>query len=228
MGNANRLIGVIVGCVVLIGVTCLYGQDWPQWRGLNRDGKVSGFVAPQTWPKELTQKWKVTVGMGDSTPALVGDKLYVFVRQGDDEVILCLNASDGSEEWRNKYAAEAIKGPSASVHPGPRCSPVVAEGKVATLGVNGILSCFDAASGKEIWRKDEYPNIVPQFYTGMSPIIVDGMCIAQLGGKKEGAIMAFDLNTGDLKWKWTDEGPQYASPVLMTADARKTDRHANR
>ena len=159
--------------------------------------------------------------MGDSTPALVGDKLYVFVRQGEDEVLLCLYASDGSEEWRYKYAAKAISGPSASVHPGPRSSPAVAQGKVVTIGVNGILSCVDAASGKDVWRKDEFPNVVPQFYTGSSPMIVDGMCIAQLGGKSEGAIMAFDLNTGDLKWKWAGEGPQYASPVIMTADGTK-------
>jgi outer membrane protein assembly factor BamB len=97
----------------------------------------------------------------------------------------------------------------------------VAQGKIVTIGVNGILSCVDAASSKDVWRKDEYPNVVPQFYTGSSPMIVDGMCIAQLGGKSEGAIMAFDLNTGDLKWKWTGEGPQYASPVLMTADGVK-------
>ena len=86
MKIANRSIGVIAGCVVLIGAVCVFAQDWPQWRGQNRDGKVSGFTAPAAWPKDLTQKWKVTVGMGDSTPALVGDKLYVFVRQGDDEV----------------------------------------------------------------------------------------------------------------------------------------------
>ncbi|MGD0383462.1 MAG: PQQ-binding-like beta-propeller repeat protein [Thermoguttaceae bacterium] len=221
MKNANLSIGVVVGCVVLIGAACVFAQDWPQWGGLNRDGKVTGFTAPETWPKELTQKWKTTVGLGDSTPALVGDKIYVFARQGDDEVILCLNAADRTELWKNKYAVEAIKGPSASVHSGPRSSPAVAEGKVVTIGVSGILSCVDAANGKDVWRKDEYPKIVPQFYTGSSPMIVDGMCIAQLGGKSEGAIMAFDLNTGDLKWKWAGEGPQYASPVLMTADGTK-------
>ena len=56
--------------------------DWPQWRGPNRDAKVTGFTAPETWPKELTKKWKVTVGDGVATPALVGDKLYVFTRAG--------------------------------------------------------------------------------------------------------------------------------------------------
>jgi outer membrane protein assembly factor BamB len=221
MKNANRLIGVIVGCVVLIGAACVYAQDWPQWRGPNRDGKATGFTAPAAWPKDLTQKWKQTVGLGDSTPALVGDKLYVFVRQGDDEVLLCLFASDGSEEWRYKYAAKAISGPSATEHLGPRSSPAVAQGKAVTIGVNGILSCVDAASGKKLWQKDEYPNVVPQFYTASSPMIADGMCIAQLGGKGEGAIMAFDLGSGDLKWKWAGEGPQYASPVIMTAGGVK-------
>src|SRR5262245_43265193 len=53
------------------------GADWPQWRGPNRDAKVSDFKAPKTWPKELKQQWKITVGEGVATPALVGDKLYV-------------------------------------------------------------------------------------------------------------------------------------------------------
>jgi outer membrane protein assembly factor BamB len=221
MGNANRLIAVIAGGMVLLGAAYVYGQDWPQWRGPNRDDKASSFTAPATWPKELAEKWKITVGQGDSSPALVGDRLYVFARQGDDEVTLCLNAADGQEIWRDKYPAKAPSGPSAAVHSGPRSSPAVAEGKVVTLGVNGVLSCLDAATGKELWRKDVYPNIVPQFYTAMSPMIADGLCIAQLGGKKEGAIMAFDLSSGEVKWKWDGEGPQYASPVLMTADGAK-------
>ena len=175
---------------------------------------------PQKWPGELTQKWKVTVGAGDATPALMGDRLFVFARQGEDEVTLCLNSGDGTEIWRNKYTAQALSGPAAR-HPGPRSSPTVAEGKVVTLGAGGILSCLDAATGKEVWRKDEFAKAVPQFYTAMSPIIVDGMCIAHLGGKDNGAIIAFDLATGSQKWTWGGDGPAYASPVLMTVDGKK-------
>ncbi len=220
MKNSNRTIGMITGCVVLISVSCVFAQDWPQWRGLKRDDKVSGFAAPATWPKELTQKWKITVGLGDATPALVGDKLYVFARQGDDEIIMCLSAADGKELWQNKYPTIPVTGGPAG-HSGPRSSPTVAEGKVVTLGVGGILSCLDAASGKQLWRKDEFPKVWPQFYTAMSPIIVDGLCIAQIGGKDNGAIMAFDLNSGELKWKLAGEGPEYASPVLMTVEGTK-------
>ena len=58
--------------------------DWPQWRGPNRDNKVAGFSTPRTWPKALAQKWKVTVGLGDASPAMVGNRIYVFTRQGDE------------------------------------------------------------------------------------------------------------------------------------------------
>ncbi len=220
MTSANRLIGVMVGCVILIGAAGALAQDWPQWRGPNRDGKVTGFTAPQTWPKALAEKWKTTVGSGDATPALVGDKLYIFSRQGDDEVTLCLNAADGKEVWRDKYAVEAIRGADARAHPGPRSSPAVADGKVVTLGVSGVVSCVDAATGKTLWRNDEY-KAVPQFHTAMSPIVVDGMAILHLGGQGEGAIVAFDLATGTQKWKWAGEAAMYASPVLATVEGTK-------
>jgi outer membrane protein assembly factor BamB len=217
MKNANKLITSVLVCMVLFGASYVFAQDWCQWRGMNRDGKVSGFTEPEEWPKELTQKWKATVGSGDATPALVGEKLYVFSRQDADEVTVCLNASDGKEIWQNKYAAQEVTG-AAGRHPGPRSSPTVAEGKVVTLGVGGVLSCLDAATGKEVWRNEEFSGSVPKFFTSMSPIIVDGMCIAHLGEQDNGAIIAFDLATGNEKWRWTGDGPAYASPVLMTVE----------
>lgn len=220
MRGANRSRVVMAGCVILIVAGGIFAQDWPQWRGPGRDGKVSGFTAPQKWPQELTQKWKITVGTGCATPALVGDKLYVFARQGDDEVTLCLDAGTGKEIWRDQYAAQAVTG-APGRHPGPRSSPAVAEGKVVTLGVGGVLSCLDAGTGKLVWRKDPFPKIVPQFFTASSPIIVDGTAVAQLGGQGNGAILAYDLAGGDEKWRWSDEGPAYASPALLTVDGTK-------
>ena len=220
MKNTNQSRVVMVGCVILLIASCVVAQDWPQWRGPNRDGKVSGFTAPREWPKEFTQKWKVTVGAGDATPALVGNKLYVFTRQGEDEVILCLNARSGKELWNSKYAAQAVTGAPAR-HPGPRSSPAVSDGKVVTIGVGGVLSCLDAATGKVVWRKDPFPKVVPRFFTAMSPIIVDGMVIAHLGGQTNGAIIAYNLATGNEKWRWSDEGPEYASPALLTVDGTK-------
>ena len=214
------MISVVAGALILISATGILAQDWPQWRGANRDGKVTGFATPENWQIELTQKWQVTVGAGDATPALVGDKLYVFTRQGENEVVLCLNADDGKELWRDQYTAQAVTG-AAARHPGPRSSPSVTDGKVVTLGVGGILSCLDAATGKVVWRQDPFPGVVPKFFTAMSPMIVDGMCIAHLGGAGNGAIIAYDLNSGNEKWRWAGEGPEYASPVLLTVDNTK-------
>jgi outer membrane protein assembly factor BamB len=190
--------------------------DWPQWRGANGDAKVGDFKAPETWPKQLTQKWTASVGAGDATPALVGNHLYVFTRQGPAEVTQCLDADSGKQIWQDKFEPGVSVTGAAGQHAGPRSSPAVADGKVVTLGVSGVVSCFDAEDGKLLWRKDPYKSW-PQFYVATSPIIINGLCIAQLGGKGGGAMMAFDLATGDDKWKADTDGPAYATPVAMTA-----------
>ena len=220
MKSANRNLSVISIGALAASVTAALAQDWPQWRGPNRDAKAAGFTAPKTWPKELTQKWKVTVGEGVATPSLVGDRLYVFARQGGSEILRCLEAGTGKELWQEKYDALGASGP-ASGFSGPRCSPTVAAGKVVTLGVRGVLSCLDAGSGKLLWRKDDFPGALPRFFTSSSPIVADGLCVAQLGGDGKGGIVAYDLSTGEEKWKWTGDSPAYASPALMTVGGTK-------
>jgi outer membrane protein assembly factor BamB len=220
MQNANPQMMVVSSCVLLLSASFVVAQDWPQWRGPNRDGKAAGFTAPKTWPKELSQQWKTTVGDGVATPALVGDKLYVFARQEGGEVTRCLNAADGKEIWKDKYDALGATGPAQSFS-GPRSSPTVADGKVVTLGVRGVLSCLNAADGKVLWRKDDFQGAVPRFFVSSSPVVADGLCVAQLGGQEKSGIVAYDLTTGAEKWKWSGDSPAYASPVLMTAGGAK-------
>ena len=199
--------------LVLTTPNRLDAQDWPQWRGPNRDGKAAGFNVPTTWPQELIQKWKVTVGDGVATPALVGDRLYVFTREDGNEILRCLNAETGQEVWQDKYPSLGAEGPARS-YSGPRCSPAVANGRVVTVGVRGMVSCLDAATGNLLWRKDEFKSW-PRFFTSASPMIIGDLCIAQLGGGENGAVVAYDLETGSEKWKWSGGSPTYSSPVLM-------------
>src|SRR6516164_2837860 len=100
MKTATRVLSVSVACWVLWDAGGAVAQDWPQWRGPNRDGKAPGFNAPAAWPKELARKWSVTVGDGVASPALVGDKLYVFSRQEGNEITRCLDAATGEEKWQ--------------------------------------------------------------------------------------------------------------------------------
>jgi outer membrane protein assembly factor BamB len=219
MKKAIYLMSVIV-TLIIIGTTDSFSQDWPQWRGIARDSKVTGFKAPSAWPAELKQEWKVQVGFGDATPVLAEKMIYLNTRQGEEEVVLCLDATTGKELWKYKYPSIAVTGPAGS-HPGPRSTPSVANGKVVTFGASAILSCLDAKTGKIIWKRENPANAVPEFFTAMSPLIVDGLCFAHVGAKDNGEVIALDLNTGNEKWKWSGDGPSYASPSVMIVDGKK-------
>jgi hypothetical protein len=111
-------------------------SDWPQWRGSNRDGVVSGWVEPKSWPDTLTKKWKVEVGLGYATPLLVGDRLYVFTRQNTDEVMQALDAATGKQLWEARYAAPFKMSPAANRHgDGPKSTPTFNAGRLYSLGM---------------------------------------------------------------------------------------------
>ena len=212
--NSQKLV-LALSCLFAAFIHPAQAQDWPQWLGPHRNGKTEGFEAPKTWPQELKKQWQETVGEGVATPALVGNKLYVFAREGNQEVIRCLDSATGQELWKDQYEAEDATGPAAGFPVrGPRSSPAVAEGKLVTLGTRGTLSCLDAESGKLLWRKQDYRSW-PRFFVSSSPLIAEGLCLVQLGEERNGGLVAYELATGEEKWKWTGDGPAYGSPVLV-------------
>ncbi len=218
MLTKTRLI-VPIFAAALLATTAL--GDWPQWRGPNRDDKVADFKAPAAWPKELAQKWKATIGVGDSSPILAGDKLFATGRINPDEVTLCLDAATGKEIWRDKFTASPAPTGPDKAHPGPRSTPAFVEGKLVVAGASGMLTCYDAASGKILWRKDEFFKLTPPVYSSISPLVTEGLVIAHLGNATSGGIFAYDLATGDQKWKWSGEGQGYASPTMLNVDGSK-------
>ena len=188
--------------------------DWTQWRGPNRDGSAPSFTPPRTWPASLTSRWNVEIGLGYSTPLIVGDRVFTFTRQGNDEVVMALDAASGKTIWTTKYPApyELVK--AAAAHGmGPKATPVFSDGRLFTFGISGILSAFDAATGKQLWQKPA-PAVGPTFTTSQSPIIDRGVLIAHMGGNDKGALSAFDPATGRVLWEWTGDGPGYGSPVI--------------
>jgi outer membrane protein assembly factor BamB len=194
-------------------VTAAWCEDWPQWRGPNRDGVAAGFAEPKAWPEKLTLKWKVTVGEGHSSPVVAGGRIYVHARQGDREVVSCLRPEDGQTIWQQGYNAPYTMNPAATSHgKGVKSTPVVADGHIFTFGINGALSAFDAATGKPQWRK-EFSS--PDYGVATSPVFDHGALIAYVGGNTEGALTAFEAATGAEKWSWKGDGPGYASPIVV-------------
>lgn len=193
-------------------------QSWPQWRGPGRDGHVPDFAAPETWPEELELVWRRDVGAGYASPVVADGKLYVHTRDGDDEVVSCLAPADGKPLWSTRYPAPYKKSSYALKHgKGPNSTPAVADGKLYTLGMSGILSSFDADSGKILWRHDHSRQVSTEKLfcgTSASPVVDGGLVIAHLGDDRAGALTAFDAASGEERWTWTEAGPGYASPVV--------------
>lgn len=190
-----------------------WAQDWPQWRGLHRDGIAIGFSEPKAWPEKLTLKWKVTVGEGHSSPVVADGKIYIHTRQADREVVSALRPETGQTIWQEGYAAPYTMNPAATSHgKGVKSTPVVEDGRIFTFGINGTLSCFDAKTGKTQWRK-EFGS--PDFGVATSPVVDRGLVIVHVGGNTQGALTAFDAATGSEKWSWKGDGPAYASPIVV-------------
>jgi len=210
----------LVSLVAALASVPSAAADWPQWRGPNRDAVVSDASIPSTWPKALKEEWRVTVGVGHSSPVLSNGRLYVFARQGEEEVLLCLDAGSGKQIWRSSQTIAYEMNPAAMGHgKGPKSTPVVSAGNVCTFGISGVVSCHDTRTGKLKWRREFsrlYPNTSPLYGTAMSPVIDNGLLIAHVGGHDKGALTAFDVETGAVRWSNDADGPAYASPIIVT------------
>jgi outer membrane protein assembly factor BamB len=209
----------VVSIVVAAGCTAVLGAqtqstDWTQWRGANRDGAVASFRPPATWPETLTLKWRQEVGLGYSTPIVVGNAVYTFARSGENEAVTAFDANTGKQIWQSSYPAPYTLVKAAAVHGmGPKSTPVYADGRLFTFGISGILSAIDAKTGKLLWQKPA-PAVGPVFTTSQSALVDRGLLIVHVGGNSGGALTAYDPAAGTVKWQWTGDGPGYGSPIV--------------
>jgi outer membrane protein assembly factor BamB len=188
-------------------------HDYPQWRGRTRDGAASGFKEPKAWPEKLTRRWKVEVGEGYATPIVVGRRVYAFTRRDDKEALTALDAATGKIVWQTGYPAPPLaRGSVASAHGnGPKATPLFHKAKIYTLGLSGILSAFDAATGKLVWQKPAPPE-PPYYGMAVSPTGDNDLVIVHPGSN--GPLTAFDANTGSVKWAASGDSA-WASPIIV-------------
>lgn len=196
-------------------------EDWTQWRGPNRDGHVVQIAPPATWPKTLKRRWKIEVGEGHASPVVSGQQVFVFSREGEEEVVRAVALADGRELWSQRYPAPFAMSPYARSHgKGPKSTPVVAAGCLFTHGIDSIVSAWDAKTGKRLWQQDyakRFTNKSALFYGSAASPMVDGdRLIAFVGRVNGGALVALDHQTGKPHWEWTGDGPGYASVVAVT------------
>jgi outer membrane protein assembly factor BamB len=187
-------------------------QDYPQWRGQNRDGAASAFATPDSWPDTLTLRWRVAVGEGYATPVVVGKFAYAFTRRNGKEGITALDAETGGTAWRTDYPVAYEAYEDAVDHgEGPKATPLFHDGKLYTLGISGTISAFDAFSGTLVWQKPA-PATQPYLGTASSPIADGDVVLMQSDGYY--ALTAFEAKTGRVKWTVKSEFT-FASPIIV-------------
>jgi len=207
------LVSVLVSAFASTADTQGSPQDYPQWRGRNGDGAASAFIPPKTWPKTLTRRWRIDVGEGYGTPLVVADTVYVFTRRDDNEVMTAVDAATGAARWRSAYPAPyKPSDPTVAHGSGPKATPLFHEGKLFTVGISGIVSAFEAKSGKRLWQTSA-PDETPYFSAASSPVGTKGLVIVHPGNY--GPLTAFDANTGTVKWT-AGAGGFFMSPLIVT------------
>ena len=197
---------------IVLAACMSLGADWPQWLGPNRNGVSTEIVAP--WSSPPTVHWRLPVGDGNGGPVVSNGRVYLLTKVKDKnaEEVLALDAASGKEIWRTPYDRPEFKSLYGN---GARSTPTVVDGKVYTMGITGILSCFNAADGKILWQAnptDEFKATRLVFGSALSPLVEGGKVFVMAGGKG-GVIAAYDAATGKVVWSETKDQASYASPI---------------
>ena len=194
-------------------------QDWPDWRGVNRDGVWEAAGVAETFDSDVIEsKWSVPIGPGYSGPTVSKGKVYVtdrIERPDQAERVLCFDEKTGKELWVYQYDCkyEGVGYPA-----GPRASVVINDGKAYSLGTMGHLFCFDAGTGKVIWKKDlntEYKIDMPIWGIASTPLVVDEKIIVHVSGSENACVVAFEKNSGEEIWRSLDDRAGYSAPVIF-------------
>ena len=191
-------------------------DNWPQWGGPNRDFTLDARELSRNWgddgPREI---WSRSLGGGFAGIVSDGKSLYTSYRDGDDEIVVALDAKNGKTRWEHRYAAPIPKAPYLSTQygKGPNGTPLLVDGKVVTLGFMGHATCIDAKTGKLLWSHalgKDFEVQIPYFGHATSPLALGGRVLIVAGG-----LLAFDLDSGELAWENRDFEGSYGSPVLV-------------
>ena len=213
--------------LIMLVVVCLCtgiagaGEAWPQWGGVNRDFTVPARELARDWgedgPREL---WSRDLGGGFSAIVSDGKSLYTHYRDGDDEIVVSLDPSNGETRWEHRYGAPIPKANYLSTQygKGPNATPLIVDGKIVTMGFMGHVVCVDAKNGELQWSHDlgkELEVQIPYFGHATSPLQVGGNVVIVAGG-----VHAFALDSGKLTWSNTDFEGSYGSPILLETDGK--------
>jgi outer membrane protein assembly factor BamB len=196
----------------------LYSEDWPQWRGPNRDGvwQVTGVM--QSLPEgQLPITWSQELGPGYSGPTVAQGLVYVMDRQKEKgtERVLCFNSTSGELVWKHEYECRYQR---IGYEAGPRASVTIDNNRAYAVGSMGNFFCLDAQTGAVVWSRDlkaDYQIEMPIWGIAASPLIYKNLVIQQVAGSDGACMVAFDKQNGTEVWRALNDRAGYSSPIVI-------------
>ncbi|MEM1069912.1 MAG: PQQ-binding-like beta-propeller repeat protein [Planctomycetota bacterium] len=208
-------------CVLLLSIHTVKAEDWPQWRGVNRDAVLDDTKLVESFSGErLPLQWSVPVGAGYSGPTVADGRVYLTDRGPEGatkeiERVLCFDAKDGSLIWEHSYEARYIK---VGYKAGPRATVTIHDGLAIAVGTMGHMKCFDAVKGDVIWEHDlntKYSIRMPAWGIAGAPLVYQDLVIQIVAGSDNACVVAFDVKTGEPRWQALNEAAGYSAPILI-------------
>jgi outer membrane protein assembly factor BamB len=214
----NKYFGLLALAVVLFSASAGNADDWPQWRGPERDGvwRETGIVT-RLPPGKIPHRWEAPIGAGYCGPTVADGRVFVMDRVDMPKQIERTHAFDamtGRKLWSHEYECEY----TVQYVAGPRASVSIDEGRAYALGTMGHLHCYDATDGKVLWAKDlntEYKIRMPIWGIAASPLVDRDLVIVQIGGEENACLVAFDKVSGQERWRSLGDNASYSAPIVI-------------
>lgn len=207
--------------LLLALVSPVHGDDWPCWRGPHHDGISRETGLLDSWPKDGPKVlWRSKLGGGYSSVAVAGGRLFTQTKDGNEDLVLCLDARTGKKLWEYRYPCDYSQYPTLDKRflTGPKATPTVDDRQVYAMGNTGRLQCLAADSGKRIWERDILKmagRTCPEYGYCSSPLIVGDRLFVHPGGPKGHSLAALDKKDGRVLWQSLDDRIGWATPVLI-------------
>ena len=214
----KKITGAFIICLLLYGgVSVASALDWPQWRGPDRDGISRETGILKEWsdggPRVL---WRVPIGEGFSGISVADGRVYTMFSKGEDEFVICLDASNGEEIWRIQSDSTYYESEGGN---GPRATPTIDGEFLFTVSAQGKFYALNSGNGEKVWSYDlirDFGSYMPRWGFSSSPLVEDNMLLVEVGGSNGKFIVAFDKTNGDVLWSSHTDKLGYASPIAVT------------
>jgi len=203
--NRRKFFQTAVASALLLSLTVRAG-DWPAFRGPNGNGVAQEDKAPLDWGPEKNVRWKAALpGPGNSSPIVSHGRVFITCAEdkGKKRNLYCFDRRTGKELWVRTVEFPIVE-PTHQSNPYCGSTPVADGARVIVWHGSAGVFCYNF-DGKELWKTD-LGAVRNEWGYGSSPILHRGKVILNFGPGDRAFLVALDLKTGKLLWKYDEHG----------------------